>query len=73
MPRHPRPKQAAYADNLSGNSLGLAVYHPIPLRPDIHVGRVGDIAFFGCDGGYEWINNAFLSPVPFPSLSYLIL
>lgn len=53
-------RQSTYAANLSCE-LGLAIYSPIALRSKS--GRVGDIGFFQHDGSYEWIRNAFHSPV----------
>ena len=57
--KFPRSKQAAYATDLRGTPLGLAVYQPLPLQQEEKVGRVGDIAFFDEDGKYQWIANAF--------------
>jgi len=61
MPLDPYPKQEAYAANLKGDPMGMAVYQPIQLRREIPVGRVGDIAFFDNEGGYIWVSNAFCS------------
>jgi hypothetical protein len=67
MPRRPS-KQEVFAQNLGGTPLGVAVYHPIPLKGNS--GRVGDVAFFNGDGGYEWIANAFDTDVRlFPNCS----
>ena len=58
-------RQEVYALNLGGTPLGLPIYEPIPFRDGINVGRVGDIAFFDQEGGYQWVANAFDKDVIF--------
>ena len=55
-------KQDSFMKNLGGTPLGTPLYHPERFRESS--GRVGDIAFFNVEnGGYEWIGNAFDTPV----------
>ena len=58
-------RQEVYAINLGGTPLCLPIYEPIPFRDGINVGRVGDIAFFDQEGGYQWVANAFDKDVIF--------
>jgi hypothetical protein len=60
------PKQSQYAENLSGTSMGLALYEPIPYREEMHFGCTGDVAYFDSSGDYKWVCNAFSSEVFFP-------
>ena len=39
--------------------MGMAIREPIPFREGLHVGRVGDVGFFDCEGEYQWVCNAF--------------
>ena len=64
-------RQEVYAINLGGTPFGLPVYEPIPFRDGIKVGRVGDIAFFDQEGGYQWVTNAFDREVIFLCLRTL--
>ena len=53
---------STYADNLRSlvvdhGMAGKALYQPI--KRGTHSGLVGDVAFFGDDGEYKWLRNAF--------------
>lgn len=55
-------KQDRFAENLKGDPMGIALYHPLPLKQGIcDEGNVGDVAFFKNDGRYQWVSNAFCS------------
>jgi hypothetical protein len=55
-------KQDIFAENLKGYSMGMALFDPLPIGPEIRdIGNVGDIAFFNEDGRYRWVSNAFCS------------
>lgn len=57
--------QDEFAENLSPNQYGLAVYKPFPSVESS--GRVGDVGFFTKFGEYKSLGNAFDAKVTSPS------
>jgi hypothetical protein len=51
-----RTKQEAFAENLAGTPMGMALYHPLLSREKE---GVGDVGFFDADGKWIAICNAF--------------
>ena len=53
----PPSRQDEYAQNLIHSNFGLPVFSPFDFGEKS--GRVGDVGFFGADGSYVWLANAF--------------